>query len=280
MLVKKRDAKIPKQESSAYSSGVPGTDVGPYGENFVEDVTGMEFVWLPGGGFTMGDLLGDHKDDGWLEFSLPVHRVQLKGFYLGRYAVTQKEWTKIMWINPSRFQTSGYHPVESVSWEDVQNFIRKLNFKSKKNFTLPSEAQWEYAAREGKNSRFGTGRDTIGPEEANFDAHEEYKTIWSRGGVYRGETVAVDSFSPNSFGLYQMSGNVWEWCQDIWHSDYSGAPADGSAWESGGGDPTHRVVRGGSWYNYPFKLHAANRLSYKSSIRFDNLGCRLALNVG
>ncbi len=245
----------------------------PYGKEFRDEITGMEFVWIPGGSFEMGDVLGDNEFDD--EF--PVHRVNLKGFYLARYAVTQGQWVKITGNNPNRFKKGDNYPVENVSWDDAQEFIEKLNKQSGRNYSLPSEAQWEYAAREGgKKVRFGTGKDIIGPAEANFDGSEEWKESYSRVGEYRGTTVPVDSFSPNALGLYNMSGNVWEWCQDVWHDNYQGAPTDGSAWESGG-DGSIRVFRGGSWDGDPRGLRAAFRGGSGADARSSYLGFRLCL---
>ncbi len=232
---------------------------GPYGKEYRDAITGMEFVWVPGGRFEMGDVLGDAENDNWMKQALPVHTVALDGFYLGRYAVTQGEWVQIMGNNPSWFKKGDRYPVENVGWSAAREFLACLNKKSGKNYTLPSEAQWEYAAREGgKAVRFGTGQNTIGPDEANFNGSDAYVKFYSRGGVYRRETVPVDSFAPNALGLYQMSGNVWEWCRDAWHDSYEGAPCDGFSWETGQ-ENADRVVRGGSWYLNPGWIQAAFR---------------------
>ncbi len=246
----------------------------PYGREYRDEITGMEFVWVPPGSFDMGDVLGDEE----YSSERPVHRVRLQGFYLGKYAVTQGEWQKIMGNNLSRFQKGDRYPVENVSWNDVQEFIQKLNRKSGKAYSLPSEAQWEYAAREGgKKVRFGNGKDVIDPDEANFNCKESYKKRYSRTGVYRGETVPVDCFSPNGLGLYNMSGNVWEWCQDRWHDNYDGAPTDGSAWESG--YDLYHVVRGGSWFDDPDGLCAAYRDRIWAVDGAGYVGFRLSLPV-
>ncbi len=246
----------------------------PYGREYRDEITGMEFVWVPPGSFEMGDVLGDDEYNA----ELPVHRVRLDGFYLAKYAVTQGEWQKIMGSNPSRFKKGDRYPVEQVSWDDVQEFIQKLNRKSGRAYSLPSEAQWEYAAREGgRKVRFGHGKDSIDPGEANFDGSEEYKKSYSCAGVYREETVPVDSFSPNALGLYNMSGNVYEWCQDRWHSNYEDAPDDGSAWESG--DSSFRVIRGGSWLSSPRWLRAASRDGLGAGDCLNIVGFRLLLPV-
>ncbi len=258
---------IIKKESSELA-------LAPYGREYRDEITGMELVWVPPGSFEMGDVLGDRE----LDNKQPVHRVELDGFYLGKYAVTQDEWQRIMGSNPSDFQKGGRYPVEMVSWDDVQEFIQKLNRKSGRTYSLPSEAQWEYAAREGgRKVRFGHGKDSIDPSEANFDGSEEYKKSYSRTGVYREETVPVDSFSPNALGLYNMSGNVYEWCQDRWHDDYEDAPDDGSAWESG--DSSDRVIRGGCWFSLPEGVRAADRNWGWADICGNDVGFRLLLPV-
>ncbi len=274
-IISKIRSKAPAvSPQSALAVSSPNA-LAPYGNTFCDEITGMEFVWIPGGSFEMGDVLGDDE----YSDELLVHRVTLKGFYLGKYAVTQREWQKIMGKNPSHFQKGERYPVEFVSWKDVQDFIRQLNEKSGKNYSLPSEAQWEYAAREcGKHIRFGTGKNTISTDEANFDGSEKYKESYSQVGEYRECTVPVDSFSPNSLGLYNMSGNVWEWCQDVWHDDYKGAPTDGSAWESGG-KGWLRVVRGGCWDSDPVGLRASDRGWDAALICGIGLGFRLILPV-
>lgn len=251
---------------------------GLYGLEYIDPVTGMEFVWVSGGSFEMGDVL---LDDDFPEVSYPLHTVQLQGFYMGRCAVTQAEWARAMGKKASSYPRGDRYPVVKVSWNDVQDFISRLNLESGRTYALPSEAQWEYAAREaGRSVRFGTGRDCIGPDEANYDCSEKYVEDYSRVGLYRGEAVPVDSFLPNALGLYQMSGNVWEWCQDEWHDNYEGAPQDGSAWnaDEASDRATDRVIRGGGWNCLPKDLRAANRSGEYSSKCLDNLGFRLALS--
>lgn len=194
----KLEQKQPGSQAGAKASVQPGTGEAPYGREYRDPVTGMAFVWVPPGSFDMGDTFGEgYKDE------KPIHRVRLQGFYLGRYEVSQGEWEQIMGENPSRFKKGPRYPVERVSWEDVQDFIGKLNRQSGRRYRLPSEAQWEYAASwraDGSKARFGTGKDSIGPDEANFDANAYGKKPYSRVGEYRREPVAVESFSPNGLG--------------------------------------------------------------------------------
>ena len=226
---------------------------------------------IKGGAFDMGDTFGEGYDA-----EKPVHRVTVKDFYLCKYPVTQAQWKAVMGDTPSHFKGDDL-PVEKVSWDDAQNFIKKLNKKTGKKYRLPSEAEWEYAAREGgKKVRFGNGKDIADPKEINFCAKEEYKKPYSKAGEYHQKTTpAAATFGPNALGLHDMSGNVWEWCEDVWHDNYKSAPDDGSAWITGG-DQSFRVVRGGSWSNNPDYCRAASRYRYYSVLRGSDLGFRLA----
>lgn len=228
-------------------------------------------VSMKSGCFQMGDTFGDvFKEE------KPVHEVCVDDFYMGEHEVTQREWLDVMGNNPSNFKDCGGDcPVEQVSWNDVQEFIRKLNNKSGMRYRLPTEAEWEYAAREGgKKIRFGIGKDTIGPDDANFNANEKYKISYSRPGVFRGKTMQVKSFSPNGLGLYDMNGNVCEWVSD-WYDKkyYNNSPKNNPKGPDSG---ERRVLRGGSWFNEPKFLRAAYRFSQFPVLRSDLCGFRLA----
>ena len=212
----------------------------------------------------------------------PLHKVSLRDFNLGKYPVTQRQWKAIMGDDPSHFKGDDL-PVENVSWDNVQKFIQKLNEQTGKNYRLPTEAEWEYAAREGgKKVRFGNGKDIADPKEINFDGTKDYKKPYSVEGEYRGKTTPafvptagkpVSQFKPNALGLHDMSGNVWEWCQDVWHENYNGAPEDGSAWEKG--DNSFRVLRGGSWYADPEYCRVASRFRINPYSRYLYVGFRV-----
>ncbi len=220
---------------------------------------GMEFVLISAGEFDMGSP-STEKD----RFSNegPVHRVKLaNAFYMGKYEVTQKQWREVMGNNPSYFKGDNL-PVERVSWNDAQEFIQKLNEKEGTDkYRLPSEAEWEYAARAGTTTRYSFGDDEskLG-DYAWYDANSG------------GKTHEVGQKKPNPWGLYDMHGNVWEWVQDKWHDNYNGAPTDGSAWE---GDGSVRVARGGSWTYEAWRCRSAYRTYGGPGIHGDNLGFRL-----
>ncbi len=211
-------------------------------------------VVLPAGTFTMG---GD--DTSMYRNVQPLHPVHLKGFEIGRYPVTQAQWKAVMGSNPSYFTGEDNCPVENINWHDVQEYIQKLNKMTRKIYRLPSESEWEYACRGGEYHRYSGSSDI--DEVAWYDRNSD------------GKTHPVGQKQPNGFGLYDMSGNVWEWCQDVWHDNYNGAPTDGSAWD---GDSTSRVLRGGSWGDGTQNLRAAIRLNYVPSFRNYYFGFRLA----
>ncbi|QEP42369.1 formylglycine-generating enzyme family protein [Ectothiorhodospiraceae bacterium BW-2] len=227
-----------------------------------------EMVLVKGGCYQMGSNSGDSDEK-------PVHRVCLDSFKIGKYEVTQGQWQAVMGSNPSHFSNCGSNcPVENVSWDDIQQYIKKLNQKTSKRYRLPSEAEWEYAARGGTTTPFWTGN-CITTKQANYDGNYDYKDCGAKTGTYRKITLPVGSFQPNAFGLYDMSGNVWEWVQDCWNNSYHGAPADGSAWESG--ECGRRVLRGGSWFSRPTYLRSADRGRDSTGYRGYGYGFRLIL---
>lgn len=192
---------------------------------------GIEFMIIPAGEFDMGSRADEkdrYSDEG------PVHRVKISNaFYMSKYEITQKQWSDVMGNNPSNFKGDNL-PVEQVSWNDVHEFIKKLNENEGSNkYRLPSEAEWEYAARAGTTTRY-----SFGDDESKLGDYAWYD---SNSGV---KTHEVGQKKPNPWGLYDVHGNVWEWVQDIYHDSYSGVPTDGGAWEGVGS--TH-VSRGGGW---------------------------------
>ena len=221
-----------------------------------------EMVVIPAGRFTMGS--NDYESE------KPPHQVSVRSFALGKYEVTQGQWKAVMGNNPSRFDECGDKcPVENVSWDDIQQYLQKLNQMTGQQYRLPSEAEWEYAARAGSNTKYSWG-DDIGRNNANCGG---CGSRWDNK-----STAPVGSFDANSYGLHDMHGNVWEWVRDSYHSNYQGAPADGSAWTSGG-DQGRRVVRGGSWIDSPNSARAAVRGSAAPVDRNLRIGFRVARTV-
>ncbi|WP_289021009.1 formylglycine-generating enzyme family protein [Desulfobacter postgatei] len=237
---------------------------------FVNNIE-IRFRWIPPGEFMMGSP-GDEPEryDG----EGPLHRVAFEeGFWLAETACTQELWQAVTGKNPSKFKEEGpEHPVENVSWDDANAFIDRLNsLVSGLEARLPSEAEWEYACRAGTETPFWFGRE-LTPDKANYDGTRSYNK--GPKGEYREKTVSVKFFEQNPWSLYQMHGNVWEWCQDRWHDNYNGAPDDGSAWEDG--DSDYRVCRGGSWFYYGRYLRSAYRFNSHHVQRNANNGLRLA----
>ena len=232
-------------------------------EKYTETIAnGITFTMLPiqGGNFMMGS--NDYNN------AKPIHRVTVPDFYLCEHLVTQAVWQAIMGKNPSRFSGCDQCPVEQVSWDDIQKFLQKLNALTGKIYRLPTEAEWEYAARGGNQSK--------GYKYAGSDYLDKVG-YYDRNS--KRQTQPVGQLYPNELGLYDMSGNVWEWCQDEWHGNYQGAPTDGSAWQEKiniQNKNTIRVIRGGSWISNPNYCRVADRLRYSDHYANDNFGCRLA----
>jgi formylglycine-generating enzyme required for sulfatase activity len=216
---------------------------------------GMKFTLIKAGESYMGSEESyDEK---------PVHKVEIKNpFYLGTYPVTQAEWKAVMDDDPSHFKGDNL-PVEQVSWDYVQKFIKKLNEKEGTGkYRLPSEAEWEYTCRAGTSTRY-----SFGDSESKLGEYAWYL----KNSVEK--THPVGQKEPNSWGLHDMHGNVWEWVQDKWHDSYDGAPTDGSAWKSG--DGADRVIRGGSWDYDTGVCRSAVRDDDNPRYRSDDLGFRL-----
>ncbi len=240
---------------------------------FVEDLGNgvtLEMVQIPGGTFTMGSPEQEEKPhDG----ESPQHRVTVPSFYMGRYEITQVQYQTMMGQNPSRFKGEK-RPVELVSWNDAVGFCQTLSQKTGRKYRLPSEAEWEYACRAGTTTPFYFGK-TITTDLVNYNGNYPYGS--APKGKDREQTTDVGTFPPNAFGLYDMHGNVWEWCQDTWHDNYKGAPTDGSAWINNG-DSSRPVLRGGSWSDKSSYCRSAYRNFYGSDIRYPFVGIRVVLS--
>jgi len=229
------------------------------GEKTIDPATGMEFVSVKGGCFQMGDTSGDGNPD-----EKPVHEVCVADYNIGKYEVTQVQWQKIMGANPSSFKACGPDcPVEHVSWNNIQEFIHKLNAKSTLNYRLPTEAEWEYAARSGgKFERWsGTSIEAVLRDFAWLDVN--------------GNSIMhkVGQKKPNALGLHDMSGNAIEWCQDWYGEDYySASPKDNPTGPPAG---QKRVLRGGDYGRDSKELRNAQRKSDDADILDGNYGFRL-----
>ena len=215
-------------------------------------------IKVPAGEFVMGSSpseAGRYSDEG------PQHRVAVRSFSMGKTEVTQAQWRAVMGSNPSHFTSCGDDcPVEGVSWDEAQQFVVRLSSQTGHGYRLPSESEWEYACRAGSQQQY-CGSDNV-EDVAWFDSNS------------RATTHAVALKRPNAWGLYDMSGNVWEWTQDCWNANYNGAPTNGLAWAQG--DCSRRVVRGGSWYFIPRYLRAAYRDWGPTADRYGNYGFRVA----
>ncbi len=217
----------------------------------IENVYGinLEMVYIPAGEFMMGS-----DED---ETEQPIHKVTIKQpFYMGKYPVTQAQWQAVMGDNnPAEFKGDN-RPVENVYWDDAVKFCEKLSKLTKQTYRLPSEAEWEYACRAGTTTPFYFG-ETITSDLANYNQNIN-------------KTTNVGNYPANEFGLYDMHGNVWEWCADGWNDNYKNAPTDGRVW---GNNNKNRVLRGGSWFNSPNNVRSAFR--NRVNLRFNSFGFRV-----
>ncbi|MBN2140422.1 MAG: formylglycine-generating enzyme family protein [Desulfovibrionaceae bacterium] len=242
----------------------PGPDDGPEDQakpirEWRDPLTGMEFVWVPGGCFLMGcgPWTSECHDD-----ESPVHQVCLDGFWMGKYEVTQGQWQRVTGDNPASFHSGPRYPIESVSWVDAQRFIDKLNALSKHphGFRLPTEAEWEYAARSG------------GKQENYSGGNDPDLVAWY--GDSAGATHPVGLKAPNGLGIYDMSGNVWEWTGDAYdklayRSAHRYNPTTGEA-------GVHQVCRGGSWNYVRRFIRCTERSRASKDFNYNDLGFRLA----
>jgi formylglycine-generating enzyme required for sulfatase activity len=219
----------------------------------------LEMVKIPAGSFLMGSA---DNDESAYSREKPQHRVNLQEFYLGKYPVTQEQYQAIMGNNPSKFKNNLKNPVENISWNDAQEFCQKLSDKTGKKYKLPSEAEWEYACRAGTQTRyyFGDNAELLG-EYAWYGQNLDSKTH------------PVGQKRQNNWGLYDMHGNVWEWCEDGWHDNYKNAPTDGTAWNDNHSQSNSRVIRGGSRSDSPRNCRSAYRDRFDG--RYGSIGFRV-----
>lgn len=273
-------------------------------EWFKEHEHGPEMVIVPAGSFMMGSLASEPEREPWENGTeSPRHEVTFKEpFAVGRHAVTRWEFANFvdttgympetgalvlkgdewlhdpsaLWSSPGAFKQDGTHPVVCISWDDAATYAAWLAKLTGQPYRLLTEAEWEYATRAGSTTPFWWGQ-AIAPAQANYNGDHVYAGGGSTG-EFRKMTIPAASCDANPWGLFNVHGNVWEWCEDMWHNSYVGAPRDGSAWLQGG-EPVHRVLRGGSWVNHPRFLRSAARFGYSADIRSYNFGFRLARSL-
>ena len=219
----------------------------------------IELVLVEGGRFEMGSNEEKREE--------PIHEVEVSSFYMSKYQITQKQWVIIIDHNPS-YNKRENHPIELVSWEESQVFIEKLNAKTKESFRLPTESEWEYAARGGRYS-----------QGFKYAGSDKLKQVgwYKRKGVNGSKEVGL--LQCNELGLYDMSGNVMEWCEDDFHWNYKRAPSDGSAWIDTPNRRTHRVLRGGSFFSEEEFCRSTFRTWGKPDKNSGDAGFRLALSL-
>jgi formylglycine-generating enzyme required for sulfatase activity len=249
-----------------------------FAEDLGDGIT-IEMVAISGGEFLMGAPKGEESSG---DDERPQHRVSVPDFFMGRYPVTQAQWKRVAALpqekldlapEPSNFK-GAQRPVERVSWLEATEFCERLSRATGKQYRLPSEAEWEYACRAGTTTPFHFGP-TISPEVANYNGNYTY----GKGpkGKYPEQTTNVGIFPANTFGLYDIHGNVWEWCQDEWHDTYKNSPSDGSAWEENKNtsNQSPRLLRGGSWFSDPAGCRSADRFRRAPDYRGGSIGFRL-----
>ena len=299
-----------RSDDEVFVEGVFVEGVFDQGGVFAEEQkkTALTMLWIPPGRFWMGS---PEEELDRQDLEGPQHLVQLQGFFMGQMPITQAQWRKVAaWVeqpgeqwgcelksNPAWFdgekvkiwKSSGsasdesvvldgsantdLHPVEQVSWHGAMEFCNRLSQRTGRHYTLPSEAQWEYACRAGSTTPFHVGA-TITPDLANYDATTTYGD--GPKGEYREQTTPVGLFPANAWGLHDMHGSLWEWCLDHWHDSYEGAPSDGSAWLTpSASEEEQRLLRGGSWDDIPGYCRSAYRNHGRPVNAFNNVGFRV-----
>ncbi len=242
-----------------------------YSEDLGDSVK-LDMVKIPAGSFLMGSPNKEHgrnKNEG------PQHKVAVPEFYIGKFEITQAQWNTIMSENPSRYKGDDL-PVDSVTWNDAIKFCHRLSKITGREYRLPTEAEWEYACRAGTTTPFAFG-ETILSNIVNYDG-TPYPLKLGILGSYRGKTLPVGSLGfANNFGLYDMHGNVWEWCQDIYHDNYHSAPTNGQSWDTGT-DLQRHVVKGGTFFLSAYLSRSAFRSGYDAQEYLDCFGFRVVCN--
>ena len=284
-FVEEEETKLPEFDFEYVTVDASGQEIArrsasaSYFAEALDPAVQLEMVAIPGGSFEMGSPANEPKRRSSED---PQHSVTVPPFFMGKYPVTQAQWKVVAAMGKVKRELDSYpaefkrddRPVEKVNWYDAVEFCERLSQHTGRTYRLPSEAEWEYACRAGTTTPFHFG-ETITTELANYNG-SVYRQ--ESEGKRRGETTPVGSFLPNAFGLYDMHGNVWEWCADHWHSNYEGAPIDGSAWIEGG-DASKRFLRGGSWFYDPQYCRSAYRNHNAPVDRYNKIGFRVVCSA-
>jgi formylglycine-generating enzyme required for sulfatase activity len=266
-----------RQEGGRWSMERRPLQVEGFREELGEGVA-LTMVKIPAGSFLMGSPEDEPERS---EAEGPQHEVTLGAFFMAQTPITQAQWRAVAgWqklerdLNPDPANFKGANrPVEMVSWFDALEFCRRLSQRTGQRYGLPSEAQWEYACRAGSTTPFHFGA-TLTPDLANYNGNHVYGN--GPKGTYREQTVEVASFAANGWGLHDMHGNVWEWCEDHWHDSYNFAPGDDQPWHiPAAADDEPRLLRGGSWHYHPANSRSASRDVIHPDSRVNDVGFRV-----
>ncbi len=237
-----------------------------YDREQLNDEIALEMVYIPAGSFLMG---APDDEEGAAAFERPQHLVTLPAFHMSKFPITQAQYQAVMLdFHSSKFIGDNL-PVDTISWIQAKTFCQYLSQKCGKSYMLPSESQWEYACRAGTTTPFYFGK-TINTDVVNYDGNYLYGNRLKGLDVYRQKTTEVGQFPPNAFGLYDMHGNMWEWCEDNSHKSYVNAPTDGTPWMNEE-DRTSHILRGGFWDNVPRHCRSAARYGYREIIQEDDV---------
>jgi formylglycine-generating enzyme required for sulfatase activity len=239
-----------------------------YQTEHLSATVGLDLILIPGGSFMMGDDK-HHQDE------QPIHQVTVLPFLMGKYPITQSQYQAVMREAIGHGLGADY-PIEQINWHDALEFCTKLSQQTGKQYTLPTEAQWEYACRANTTTVFHFGT-TITPDIVNYNG--EYPYNGAPIGVNRAEATPVGTFPPNGFGLYDMHGNVWEWCLDEYQPNYQATPVDGSAIADSNSPTAKRVMRGGAWDYVARGCRSAVRCSLDPNLRMAGCGFRVILTT-
>jgi formylglycine-generating enzyme required for sulfatase activity len=256
----------------------------PLGNTGIANVV-LDMVQIPGGSFWMGSPENEPQRG---RAESPQHQVTISPYFIGQFPITQPQWSAVAALpkvlrdldpDPSNFKGNS-RPAERVSWHDAIEFCQRLTQYTGRPYRLPTEAEWEYACRANTTTPFHFGS-TITPEVANYDWDEVYdRSEYKKPKDFEGTTPVGKFEVANAFGLFDMHGNVWEWCEDHWHDNYENAPIDGSAWlDPEAREDARRVLRGGSWIYLPGNCRSASRFWNDAGIRNYNYGFRVVCSA-